>query len=1184
MAGLFYLIMALSILTLNCNGIRDQSKRAGLVQWLRSLPVGADIVCLQETHCLSSAECSSWFLSSGFSAVVSPGSSHSCGCIVLFRPSLSLVNSWCDVSGRYLQVEFSFFGKSFRVVCVYAPNRNPARDQFFDELHSRIDPSIPTVLCGDFNDVFDRSLDRAGGGLSTSSRDSSSSLKYLFEDCCVIDIWRYLHPSSSGFTWTRWDGSLASRIDLFGVPFSWVSSVSSCDIVPCPFSDHCGVFLSLSIPDAVPPGPGFWKLNTSVLNDPEYVALISDAWLSWRRSISRFPSLWKWWDAGKSLVKGLTIRFCSRKSSARSGLRDLLVCLIDHLKARVDLGSSSCLGPYLSALAELAALDSQAARGAQVRSRARWVEEGESSSAYFLRLERKHGSDRWISALRDGDGSVVSSPLDLCASLSSFYSDLFSASSVDPQVQADLLGNLPSSLSGGQSSLCEGHLTVDEVLSALRGMARRKAPGLDGLPMEFYLKFWPVLGADLVSVLNSCFDSGSLSLSQRRGVISLSFKKGDRLDPRNWRPITLLNVDYKLASRAIAGRLLKVIHLLVAEDQTCGVPGRFIGENVALLRDVVSFASSSGAPVAILSLDQEKAFDRVDWGFMRSTLVAMGFGPSFVAWVDLFYHRVQSSVNVNGYISGFFDLSRGVRQGCPLSPLLYVLVSEVLAANIRCNTRISGLLIPGFPPLSPISQYADDTSLIVSSDDAIRAVFETYALFERASGSKLNQAKSKGLWLGGWCGRSDPPVALEWSSSKIKVLGVFIGAGDLDVDNWRPRIDAVDHVLKSWRSRSLSFRGKALVINALALSRVWYVASLVHMPAWVAKELASLAFSFFWSGKRELVSRSVVSQSSLFGGFSVVSVQYKVWALLGQWVRRFASSSAGWSSLMSFCFVSSFGVLPSVVFSSPFCYDPRVLPPFYSSLLLAWRGLNGSFASARNSLVFGSSCPHFCCPVADMSTKTCYLYLLSENMVPPHCVAKFSPMYGSLDWPSTWRSLTFFDLDRQVTDLCWKIAHGVLYTAQRLVSFGLSVPPSCFCGSPVESLEHLFFYCPLAQSVLSWLQSLLFCFSFMCPALLCRHVLFGFSSDELVVTPRVFVYLLNLCKYFIWHSRNDFRFRAVRPGAAAVIARVKSRLRFHLPIFFKRFQSARRRRFFHRQWGARGVVATVSDGHLSLVL
>ena len=150
--------------------------------------------------------------------------------------------------------------------------------------------------------------------------------------------------------------------------------------------------------------------------------------------------------------------------------------------------------------------------------------------------------------------------------------------------------------------------------------------------MEFFVKFWDVLGLDLVDVLNSCYLSGSLSLSQRRGIISLVFKKGDRLDACNWRPISLLNVDYKLASRAIAGRLLKVIHSVVNKDQTCGVPGRFIGENVALLRDVVDFASSSNVPVAIISLDQEKAFDRVDWRFMRATLSKMGFGSSFIRW------------------------------------------------------------------------------------------------------------------------------------------------------------------------------------------------------------------------------------------------------------------------------------------------------------------------------------------------------------------------------------------------------------------------------------------------------------------------------------------------------------------------------------------------------------------------
>ena len=111
--------------------------------------------------------------------------------------------------------------------------------------------------------------------------------------------------------------------------------------------------------------------------------------------------------------------------------------------------------------------------------------------------------------------------------------------------------------------------------------------------MEFYICFWEVLGQDLVDVVNTCYASGSLSLSQQCGIISLVFKRGDRLDARNWHPITLLNVDYKLASWVLAGRLLKVIHVVVSKDQTCGVAGRFIGENVALLRDVVDYTSTS---------------------------------------------------------------------------------------------------------------------------------------------------------------------------------------------------------------------------------------------------------------------------------------------------------------------------------------------------------------------------------------------------------------------------------------------------------------------------------------------------------------------------------------------------------------------------------------------------------------
>ena len=254
------------------------------------------------------------------------------------------------------------------------------------------------------------------------------------------------------------------------------------------------------------------------------------------------------------------------------------------------------------------------------------------------------------------DGTIVSGIADLCDSISSFYSGLFSSEPIDAAACASLLSNICSTLTPEQASSCDGLLSVGDRRSALLGMAKRKAPGSDGLPMEFYVKFWDLLGAYLVCVLNSCHRDGHLSLSQRSGVISLSFKKGDRLDICNWCLISLLNVDYKLASRVIAGWLLKVIHLVVDKDQTCGVPGHFIGKNVAFLRNVVDYPTLSDVLVATLPLDQEKAFDHVEWYFMCQTLQFMGFGDSFVNWVNLFYcdvrcsteEEIHSAIGING--------------------------------------------------------------------------------------------------------------------------------------------------------------------------------------------------------------------------------------------------------------------------------------------------------------------------------------------------------------------------------------------------------------------------------------------------------------------------------------------------------------------------------------------------------
>ena len=303
---------------------------------------------------------------------------------------------------------------------------------------------------------------------------------------------------------------------------------------------------------------------------------------------------------------------------------------------------------------------------------------------------------------------------------------------------------------------CDGPISPNEVHAALLGMAKGKSPGSDGLQVEFRVAFWDLRSGDLVNVFNASLEAGLPPFSQSEALIALIFKKGGRLDHKNWRPISLLNGDYKLCAHVLAGRLLKVIATVVAPDQTCGVPGCYIGENVAFLRDLLELANEYNLPVALLSLYQEKAFDHVDWPFLFATLAKMGVGESFIRWVRRLYTDVRSSVLVIGYTcrSRPFKPSRRMCQGCPLSPLLYVLSMEVLTANVRCHPDITGRRLPGLSsPLPVLSLYADDTFAVSFSDRATRAIFLVYGRFEQGSSAKLNLGKCKGVWFGSWRGR-----------------------------------------------------------------------------------------------------------------------------------------------------------------------------------------------------------------------------------------------------------------------------------------------------------------------------------------------------------------------------------------------------------------------------------------------
>ena len=214
---------------------------------------------------------------------------------------------------------------------------------------------------------------------------------------------------------------------------------------------------------------------------------------------------------------------------------------------------------------------------------------------------------------------------------------------------------LPEEVNAG----LEGPLTLDECYQAMAGMERKKSPGSDGLPVEFYLLFWEIIGEDLADVLNHSYEVSTLPSSMRQAMITLAHKKGDKDRLGNWRLISLLNVDYKIGSKSLANRLQPGLEYVFHSDQTCNVPGRSITDNLLLIRDSFEYIYQKQFPIAMISLDQEKAFDRLDWSFLDKVMEKMNFGNSFPNWLKLLYRDANCRILNNGYATRQIWLWRG---------------------------------------------------------------------------------------------------------------------------------------------------------------------------------------------------------------------------------------------------------------------------------------------------------------------------------------------------------------------------------------------------------------------------------------------------------------------------------------------------------------------------------------------
>lgn len=616
------------------------------------------------------------------------------------------------------------------------------------------------------------------------------------------------------------------------------------------------------------------------MSDPDFKKLLSHTIADFKSKIHDFASICDWWDSLKVSIRDFCIRYCVRKRKSANKERTFLTkCLIrarNALHARKP-GLSSADSEIKNAESALLALIRQQAEGAKIRSRAQWFEQGEKPTRYFFRLETKRSENNFFACLLDDTGVEKTSQNDLEPILIQFYTSLFTKDTLDMQIQTKLIDDLDLSLTDSERASCEGPLSENELLFALKGLQTGKSPGSDGLPTEFYLAFWDDLGASLTAVLNECLRIGSLSPSQREGLLCLIYKKDDRRLAKNWRPISLLNTDHKLASKAITERLKNVMSSIVHQDKTCGVVGRSIFSNLHLIRDVLDMIDKTNETGILVTLDKEKAFDRVDHEFLMRTLSKFGFGLDFCNWISLFYNGVFSRIICNGKLTNPIFLGRGVRQGCPLSPLLYVLVSKVLSTQIRNSPDIVGFRLPGAGALQfKISQYADDATNFVKTERSLYKLLKIVEQYEKGSGAKLNTTKSEAMWLGRWRANGATPYGLKWVN-KMRILGVFFTNGLLSVenDNWKPKLEKLQLTLNLWSSRELSFVGRSMILNVLGASRFWHVAKVLSPPNWVIDSYKSITWSFIWKGKIEPVGRDRCYAPTSKGGLNIVNFLIK---------------------------------------------------------------------------------------------------------------------------------------------------------------------------------------------------------------------------------------------------------------------------------------------------------------------
>ena len=562
---------------------------------------------------------------------------------------------------------------------IYGPNSD-SPGFFTDIVKQSADMAIKKIFIGDWNVVLNPDLDSNNPHRQASA--AAIQINEIQSEHMLQDIWRKRNPMTKRFSWYRVKPVLsASRLDYALIADGLESQVHDVFYLNGLRSDHSAFFIGFKF-CSQERGPSYWKFNTQLLNDKQYLHKINVMLEEKQIELSDLSPSSRW-ELIKESIQQITKKYSKDKAvSRREKMANINEEIVEMEENILNLNEEE-MSNLAKLKDELSQITLDITKGALFRSKCKWYEEGEKNSRYFYSLEAARYNAKTCTKILTDDGKEITMNSEILNAQHDFYQKLYAR---DKSIEFVMGEDAPIKVSDQDVELQSQTFTRSDLASAVRSLQNNKCPGPDGIPIDFYKVFWSSLVEPLYEAIMDVYNRNSLYATAARGVLNLIPKKGkDVRMLKNLRPITLLNTDYKIIEKMLVKKIMPALEYIINHDQKGFMPNRHMTMNIRKLFDIIKYTDVEKIPAIIMQIDFAKAFDKCETNSLCGVLQWFGFSSEITKWIKLLYSDFRVRVQNNGFFSDYIEIQRSVHQGAPASAAFFICIAEALAISVRAN-------------------------------------------------------------------------------------------------------------------------------------------------------------------------------------------------------------------------------------------------------------------------------------------------------------------------------------------------------------------------------------------------------------------------------------------------------------------------------------------------------------------